>query len=125
MGGLIIGHEVARALDRPFLFTERIADGSMALRRGFAVAAGQQVVVVEDVVTTGRSTREVITLLGDAGAEVAGVCSLVNRTGRGAPFGTVPYHALIHVSFPTWKPEECPMCREDQPFDRPGSRPVA
>ncbi len=85
MGGLIIGHETARALDLPFLFTER-SEGQMVLRRGFGLAPGQRVVVVEDVVTTGKSTREVIAILGSLGASVLGVGSLVNRSGDPRPF---------------------------------------
>jgi orotate phosphoribosyltransferase len=123
MGGLIIGHETARALDLPFIFTER-ADGEMVLRRGFGFASGQQVVVVEDVVTTGRSTREVIVILEDLGAEVIGVASIVNRSGRPQPFSPLPSRALIEADFPTWSAEECPLCREAVPIAKPGSRPV-
>ena len=95
LGGVIIGHETARALDLPFLFTERSGE-SMALRRGFAVAPGQRAVVVEDVVTTGRSTREVVAILAAAGAEVLGVASLVNRSGLANPFAPLP-------SAPWWR----------------------
>lgn len=123
LGGVIIGHETARALDLPFLFTERSGE-SMALRRGFAVAPGQRAVVVEDVVTTGRSTREVVAILAAAGAEVLGVAALVNRSGLANPFAPLPSRALVEVSFPTWRVEECPLCREGRPLDRPGSRPV-
>jgi orotate phosphoribosyltransferase len=124
MGGLIIGHETARALGVPFLFTER-ADGVMVLRRGFAVAPGQQIVIVEDVVTTGRSTREVIDVLTDAGAEVVGLASLVNRSGVANPFEPRPYRALLEVAFPTWPADECPLCGDGVPIDKPGSRPIA
>ena len=123
LGGVIIGYETARALDLPFLFTERNGE-SMALRRGFAVAPGQRAVVVEDVVTTGRSTREVIALLTATGAEVLGVTSLVNRSGEVNPFAPLPFRALVEVAFPTWTVEECPLCRRGRPLDRPGSRPV-
>jgi orotate phosphoribosyltransferase len=124
MGGLIIGHETARALGLPFLFTER-ADGEMVLRRGFAVAPGQRVVIVEDVVTTGKSTREVIEVLEAAGAEVVGLASMVNRSGVARPFGERPYRALLEVSFPTWTAAECPLCRDGVPVARPGSRPIS
>lgn len=124
LGGVIIGHETARALDLPFMFTER-SGAAMALRRGFAVAPGQRVVVVEDVVTTGRSTREVIALLEGGGAEVAGLAALVNRSGVANPFAPLPFRALVEASFPTWRVEECPLCRDGRPVDRPGSRPVA
>ena len=124
MGGLIIGHETARALDLPFLFTER-SEGTMVLRRGFGVAPGQRVVVIEDVVTTGRSTREVIEILEELGAAVIGVASMINRSGRSRPFAPLPSRSLLDVDFPTWTADECPLCREGVPISKPGSRPVA
>jgi orotate phosphoribosyltransferase len=123
MGGLIIGHETARALDVPFLFTER-ADGAMVLRRGFGLAPGQRVVVVEDVVTTGKSTREVIAVLSNLGAEVLGVGSMVNRSGDPRPFAPLPSRHLVEVEFPTWPAAECPLCRDGVPIAKPGSRPI-
>jgi orotate phosphoribosyltransferase len=123
LGGVIIGHETARALRIPFLFTERV-DGAMALRRGFAIEREQPIVVVEDVVTTGGSTREVIGLLESLGGVVVGVASLVNRSGVDNPFEPTPYVALIHADFETWQPEACPLCRSGEPLIKPGSRPV-
>jgi orotate phosphoribosyltransferase len=123
MGGLIIGHETARSLGLPFLFTER-ADGLMVLRRGFAVSPGQRVVIVEDVVTTGKSTREVIEVLSSDGAEVVGLASMVNRSGNPNPFEPLPYRALLEVGFPTWAADECPLCRDGVPIAKPGSRPI-
>jgi orotate phosphoribosyltransferase len=123
MGGLIIGHETARALGLPFLFTER-ADGEMVLRRGFAVASGQRIVVVEDVVTTGKSTREVIEILEADGAAVVGLASMVNRSGKSNPFAPKPYRALLEASFPTWSAGECPLCATGVPIAKPGSRPI-
>jgi orotate phosphoribosyltransferase len=123
MGGLIIGHETARSLDLPFIFTER-AEGEMVLRRGFGIGGDQRVVVVEDVVTTGRSTREVIAILEDLGADVIGVASVVNRSGKPQPFSPLPSCALLGVDFPTWTAEECPLCRDDVPIAKPGSRPI-
>lgn len=124
MGGLIIGHETARALDLPFIFTER-SGAEMVLRRGFGVETGQRIVVIEDVVTTGRSTREVITILETIGAQVIGVASMVNRTGGPEPFDTTPYHGLIDADFPKWEAESCPLCRDGVPIAKPGSRPVS
>ncbi len=124
LGGVIIGHETARALGVPFLFTER-QDGRMTLRRGFAVAPGQTILVVEDVVTTGKSTREVLAVLKAAGGDVRAVASMVNRSGAANPFEPLPYAALLAVNFPTWKPEDCPLCRRGLPIEKPGSRPVA
>lgn len=123
LGGVIIGHEVARALGTPFIFTER-QEGVMTLRRGFALAPGQRVVVVEDVVTTGKSTREVLEVVASTGAEAVGLASIVNRSGTANPFEPLPYAALLEVSFPTWPPEDCPLCREGHPIVKPGSRPV-
>ena len=123
MGGLIIGHETARALDLPFIFTER-AEGEMVLRRGFGLESGQRVVVVEDVVTTGRSTREVIGILEDLGADVIGVASVVNRSGNAQLFSPLPSRALLEVDFPTWTAETCPLCRDGVPIAKPGSRPI-
>lgn len=127
MGGLLIGHEVAAALGVPFRFTERDAGGAMALRRGFALAAGEEVAVVEDVVTTGRSTRETIELAEAAGARVVGVGALLDRSGGGegaSPFA-VRFVALARLDLPTWRPEECPRCAAGEPVEKPGSRPDA
>jgi len=123
LGGLIIGHETARALDLPFLFTER-NDGVMALRRGFAIAPDQRIVVVEDVVTTGGSVGEVIELVTDLGGNVLGVGAMVNRSGVANPFAPTPFVALLEADFPTWDPDDCPLCREGIPVEKPGSRPV-
>jgi orotate phosphoribosyltransferase len=123
MGGLIIGHEVARALGTPFLFTER-KDGVMCLRRGFEVGSGQTLVVIEDVVTTGRSTREVIDILDARGATTLGVGSLIDRTGRARPFGDLPHVALLELGLPSWPADACPLCRAGRPIAHPGSRPL-
>ncbi len=96
----------------------------MCLRRGFAVAQGQGVVIIEDVVTTGKSTREVASILQLQGARVLGIASIVNRTGRPDPFGTIPFQSLLSVDFPTWKSTECPLCASGLAIDHPGSRPI-
>jgi len=124
LGGLIIGHETARALGVPFIFTERL-EGTMMLRRGFAVEPGQTVAVVEDVVTTGKSTREVIQVLTSAGASVVAIGSMVNRSSSDNPFAPTPYAPLLSVSFPTWDPDECPLCAKGEPIVKPGSRPIS
>ena len=128
VGGLIIGHEVARAkgtYDKPvrFLFTERDAQGNMTLRRGFSVEPGETAVVVEDVVTTGGSTREVIALLGTAGARVLGAGSIIDRSGGRADLG-VPRVALATLDVVAYSPEECPLCKQGLPVVKPGSRPT-
>lgn len=120
MGGLMIGHEVARALGVRHYFAERV-EGVMTLRRGFALAPGERVVVVEDVVTTGKSTREVFDVIRAAGAQVSAACSIVDRSEGRAALG-VPYAALWTVSVPTWTPDACPQCKAGIPAVKPGSR---
>lgn len=123
LGGLIIGHEVARALGARFLFTERDA-GKMVLRRGFSVRPGETAVVIEDVVTTGGSTREVVELLQAAGVQVVGVGSIIDRSGGRVDLG-IPRVALATLDPVTWKPEECPLCKQGLPVEKPGSRAAA
>ena len=123
LGGLIIGHEVARALRARFLFTER--DGptrQMALRRGFQVERGQNAVVVEDVITTGGSTREVREVVERAGARVLAAGSLIDRSGGQADVG-VPRVALATLAVSTHDPDQCPLCAQGIPVLKPGSRP--
>lgn len=122
MGGLIIAHEVARALDRPMLFTER-QDGAMCLRRGFSIDPHERIVIVEDVVTTGGSVKEVIALVRGMGATVVGVGSIVNRMDGANPFD-VAYRALAAVPPISYTAEECPLCRDGVPLTKPGSRPT-
>lgn len=123
IGGLPIGHEVARALGARFIFTERGPDGKMTLRRGFSVTPGERAVVVEDVVTTGGSSKEVVDLLKAAGAEVLAAGSIIDRSGGHAEIG-VPRVALAVLKVLTYTPEECPLCREGVPVVKPGSRKV-
>ncbi|RPI57104.1 MAG: orotate phosphoribosyltransferase [Acidobacteria bacterium] len=122
LGGLIIGHEVARALGVRAIFAERAGTASLDLRRGFALAPTDRVLVVEDVLTTGKSTRETIDVARDAGAEVVGVAAIVDRSGGTIDFG-VPSHALIRLEVPTYDPEKCPLCARGVPLVKPGSRP--
>ena len=125
LGGVIIGHEVARALvDVPFFFTER-ADGAMALRRGFRIEPGTRALVVEDVVTTGGSTREVMEVVTQQGGVVVGVGAIVNRSGQENPFAPLPFTALLTVDVPSYAPEACPLCASGVPVAKPGSRPDA
>jgi orotate phosphoribosyltransferase len=125
LGGLIIGHEVARALGARFIFTERdAASGRMTLRRGFAVEPGESAVLVEDVVTTGGSSREVAEVLQAAGARVLLAGSIIDRSGGSADVG-VPRLALATLRVVAYKPEECPLCAASLPVVKPGSRPGA
>jgi orotate phosphoribosyltransferase len=124
LGGLIIGHEVARALGTRFLFTERdAATGKMTLRRGFAIAPGETAVVVEDVITTGGSTADVIGVLRAAGGRVAAAASIVDRSGGRADVG-VPRAALATLQVAAHHMEECPLCARGIPVTKPGSRPT-
>ncbi len=123
MGGLIIGHEVARAFGVRFIFTERDSDGKMTLRRGFAVSPGERVLIVEDVITTGGSTREVVDLLQAAGAVVVGAASIIDRSAGKADVG-VPRRALATLEVTAWEPDFCPLCLDGLPLIKPGSRPT-
>jgi orotate phosphoribosyltransferase len=123
VGGLIIGHEVARTLGARFIFTERGTDGRMILRRGFSVQPGESVVVIEDVVTTGGSTREVVELLAAAGARVLAAGSIIDRSGGSAEVGA-PRTALATLQVTAWLPENCPLCQQGLPVVKPGSRAV-
>jgi orotate phosphoribosyltransferase len=120
LGGLVIGHEVAEALGVPFRFTER-QDGVMSLRRGFRLEPGERVAVVEDVVTTGQSTREAAAAVEAAGGRVAAVGAIVDRSGGGRPF-EVPFYRLLDLDLPAWSAEECPLCAEGGRPEKPGSR---
>ena len=120
LGGIVIGQEVARALGVRAIFAER-QDGTLTLRRGFAIAPGERVLVVEDVVTTGGSTRETIEVARAAGARVVGAASIVDRSGGNQGLD-VPYVALVPISLPTYQPEACPLCARGLPVVKPGSR---
>ena len=122
IGGLIIGHEVARALGVRFLFAERDGSGKMVLRRGFRIDPFDHAVVVEDVITTGGSSREVIDLLWAAGANVVGAGSVIDRSGGRADLG-VKRAALATMSVISYSEDVCPMCRQGLPVQKPGSRP--
>ena len=124
LGGLIIGHEVARALGARFLFTERDPNTKeMALRRGFTVSPGETALVVEDVITTGGSTQDVIEVLTAAGAKVLAAGSIIDRSGGHANVG-VPRVALVTLQVAAHYPENCPLCALGIPVIKPGSRPA-
>lgn len=120
LGGIVIGQEVGRALGVRAIFAER-QDGALTLRRGFTLARGEKVLVVEDVVTTGGSTRETIEVARAAGAEVVGAAAIIDRSG-GQQQLDVRFHAVAVVSLPTYQPESCPLCLAGQPVLKPGSR---
>ncbi len=120
LGGVIVAHEVARALGVRAIFTERQV-GAMTLRRGFRLEAGEPTLVVEDVITTGLSTREAIHCVEQAGGKVVGVGSLIDRSGGAANLG-LPRATLLTLSVQNYKSEECPLCKAGSPAIKPGSR---
>jgi orotate phosphoribosyltransferase len=120
LGGVVIGHEMGRALGVPAIFAER-QDGRLTLRRGFTLDAADRVLVVEDVVTTGGSTRETMDVARAAGATVVGAAAIVDRSGGRAAID-VPFHALLEIDLPTYAADACPLCAKGMPVVKPGSR---
>jgi orotate phosphoribosyltransferase len=120
LGGIVIGQEVGRALHVRALFAER-QNGTLTLRRGFALAPSDRVLVVEDVITTGGSTRETIAVAEAAGARVVGAAAIIDR-GADAGRVNVPLQALVRLEVPAYSPEACPLCAKGLPVVKPGSR---
>lgn len=123
LGGVTLAYEAARALKVRGLFAER-QDGAMTLRRGFVINKGEKALVVEDVITTGGSTKEVIALVQNAGGSVAGVASIIDRSSAPVDFG-VPFASLARIKVETYKEADCPLCKLNLPVTKPGSRPVS
>lgn len=120
LGGVVIGYAVAEALGLPFVFTER-KEGQMTLRRGFGFRRDERVVIVEDVVTTGKSTRETADVVAQHGGVVTAFASILNRSGKPDPFDA-PYEALLALDLDTFEEATCPLCAGGVPLDAPGSR---
>jgi orotate phosphoribosyltransferase len=120
IGGLIIGYAVAQSLNVRFIWTER-ENGAMTLRRGFSVKENERILVVEDVITTGGSTRECIEALEKNGGKTIGAASIIDRSGGAADVG-VPRTALVSLEVPSYKPEDCPLCAKGIEAIKPGSR---
>ncbi|MEK6699685.1 MAG: orotate phosphoribosyltransferase [Nitrospirota bacterium] len=120
LGGVFVSHETARALGVRALFAERV-NGELTLRRGFMIKPGERVLVVEDVITTGKSTKETIEVVKKAGGVVVAAGSLVDRSGGKAELG-VPYKSLVTLNVPTYTPEACPLCKAGSAPVKPGSR---
>ena len=120
IGGLVIGFAVAQALGVRFIWTER-QNGAMALRRGFTVKKGERILVVEDVITTGGSTRECIAALEEAGGVVVGAASIVDRSNGSADVGVLRVE-LVRLDVPTYSSDDCPMCAQGTAATKPGSR---
>lgn len=124
LGGILVAHEVARALGVRALFAERDpASGILTLRRGFAIEPGETAVVVEDVVTTGRSLRETAEVVEARGGKVIATGALVDRGGGRKGTAGTPFFALARLDFPTYEPADCPLCRAGSTAIKPGSRP--
>jgi orotate phosphoribosyltransferase len=122
LGGVIIGHEVGRALGVRAMFAER-QDGALVLRRGFSLSESDRVLVIEDVLTTGGSTRETMQVARAAGAHVVGAAAIVDRSSGRVRFD-VPFHALLDIELPTYEPDKCPLCAQGLSVAKPGSRPA-
>jgi orotate phosphoribosyltransferase len=125
LGGVILGHEVARALGCRAMFTERDSSGTMSLRRGFVLRPNERVVVAEDVWTTGGSTCETIRVVESSGTQVVAAVALVDR-GQGFAEQlrrSIPAHALLTLQIESYPPGECPLCKQGIPVEKPGSRP--
>lgn len=120
LGGVIVAHEVARALGVRALFTER-QEGAMKLRRGFQLDPGDRALVVEDVITTGGSTREVMEVVERHGGKIVCAGSLIDRSGGRVDLG-VPFHALAVLEVQNYRPEDCPLCKAGSVAIKPGSR---
>ncbi|MCH7858689.1 MAG: orotate phosphoribosyltransferase [Candidatus Marinimicrobia bacterium] len=118
VGGILIAGAVSRILGRRTLFTERVS-GVMTLRRGFRLAPGERVLVVEDIVTTGGSVLELLKVVEQARAQVAGVVCLVDRSAGGLDFDA-PSNTLLRLPIATWDPDTCPLCRQGVPLSKPG-----
>lgn len=121
LGGIILGHEVARGLGVPALFVERDAAGKLTLRREFSLEPGERVLVIEDVWTTGQSTREAMSVVAEAGGQVVALGALVDRSG-GRLEWPVPAQALLELAMPSYPAADCPLCRAGSAAIRPGSR---
>lgn len=122
VGGIVFGYAVAAALDKRFIWSERV-DGAMTLRRSFSVVPGEKVLICEDVVTTGGSVKELIDLIESHGGVVVAVVSMIDRGGE-RKFDN-EYYPLIQLPTPSWDPEECELCKQGIDIDSPGSRHIA
>jgi orotate phosphoribosyltransferase len=120
LGGIVIGQETGRALGVRAIFAER-QDGKLGLRRGFSLESTDRVVVIEDVITTGGSTRETVDVATAAGATVVGAAAIINR-GRHESALDLPFFALVSMEVPVYQPENCPLCARGEPVVKPGSR---
>lgn len=122
LGGIIVAQEVAKALGVRAIFAER-QEGKLTLRRGFTINPGEKALVVEDVVTTGGSTKETMRVVIENGGVVVAAGAIIDRSGATAEFG-VPFKALVTLAIDTFQPKDCPLCQKGVPFIKPGSRNI-
>ncbi len=120
LGGIIVAQEVAKSLGVRAIFAERV-EGKLTLRRGFSIAEGERALVVEDVITTGGSTRETMRVVREAGGIVAAAGAIIDRSGGNAELN-IPYKALVTLAIDTYQPKDCPLCAQGLPTVKPGSR---
>ncbi|MHC4380953.1 MAG: orotate phosphoribosyltransferase [Planctomycetota bacterium] len=125
MGAVTFAYALASAFGVRGLFAERAAEGGLELRRGFEIGPEERVLVAEDVVTTGKSAGEVVTMLREMGVKAVSAASIVNRSGSDNPFGEIPYYRCLDLEVPSWEAEDCPLCADASvgPAVKPGSRP--
>jgi orotate phosphoribosyltransferase len=121
IGGIRFGYELGRQVNKRTIFTERV-DGSMALRRGFEVTQGERVIIAEDVITTGKSTRECMAAVESLGAVVVAIVSIIDRSNGTADFGDIPFFPLAKIEVMSYEPDSCPMCKAGGKPVKPGSR---
>ena len=122
IGGIVIGQEVARSLNIRHIFIEKDDSGKPVLRRGLSVEPNEKFIVVEDVVTTGKSTKEVIDVLKAMGAQPIAAMSIINRSGKNEPIDGIHLISLATMNISTYRAEECPICAKGIPVEKPGSR---
>lgn len=120
-GGIVVGQEIGRALGVKAIFAEKDDDSNLLLRRGFSLSAGERVLIAEDVITKGGRVQQTIDLVRSYGAIPVGVAILVDRSQGSVDFG-IPYRALLQLQLPTYSPENCPLCEQGLPIDKPGSK---
>jgi orotate phosphoribosyltransferase len=122
MGGVVLAYEIAREMNARAIFSERDAEGKMTLRRGFRVSPENKVLIAEDVLTTGKSIKEVIELLREESVTPVGIACLVDRSSKPVDFGGIKCESLIKLDIPAFQEAECPLCQEGMPIMKPGSR---
>ncbi|MCK5451111.1 MAG: orotate phosphoribosyltransferase [Candidatus Omnitrophica bacterium] len=122
MGGIVLAYEMGRILKTRAIFTERETNGKMVLKRGFIVSPQNRVLIAEDVLTTGKSVKEVIDLLKQDGIAPVGIASIVDRSRGKLDFGGIKYESLIKLDVPVFEENKCPLCQEGIPIVKPGSR---